>query len=664
MQLRSLYIIPLSVSSGSISVSLGFLEFLFSKYSKVSFFKPIVESIDDEDIKLVHNHFHFDTCVSNNYCFTTDQIEYLLSCQKLDFIIETIINKQEQLLAENQFVLLQGDFNILLNQFLQQNFHLNIAKNLGSGVVCVFDGFGKSNQLLHQFYSVNSSILDTLKVDHFCTIINKIEPFQYEYFSSEVKKEQKLFTLPYLNSLEQPKLIDLLEAFDIPFDITNNKLNQDIIDLELDHKNIKNQTIFVCDDTTCEQFSINHIRFNSVQSKIDFFDDYFILYTTSSIGEVFKKFYTIKPSLHSINHSKIANILKNFYDHIEIDKLSTRLKSNENNITTPLMFEHKLLKKASEQIKTIVLPESEDDRILQATAILTKRKIVNIILLGNPQTIIQKGISIGLDFSNLQIIDPQSYKDIEALAHTLYTIRSHKGMNKTEARNLLLNDKNYFGTMLVYMGICDGMVSGAIGTTANTIRPALQIIKTDPSIPIVSSSFLMCMDTKVLVFADCAINQNPTPQELCYIAQATVATACQFEIEPKVAFLSYSTANSCESRDTAKVYEGVVFAKNLNQFAIDGPMQYDAAVDIDVAKKKMPNSKVAGNATVLIFPDLNTGNNTYKAVQRSSGAVAIGPILQGLQKPINDLSRGCSVKDIINTIAITAIQAQNNCTVE
>ena len=307
--------------------------------------------------------------------------------------------------------------------------------------------------------------------------------------------------------------------------------------------------------------------------------------------------------------------------------------------------------------KTIVLPESEDDRILRATEIILRRHLAKIILLGDSETIKQRSLQLGLDISQATIINPLESEKLQQYSEIFYESRKAKGLSLQAAKDAL-NHKTYFATMMVHTGEADAMVSGASHTTADTIRPALQIIKTHPDVSIVSSLFFMCLDTQVLVYADCAVNQDPTAEELAQIAISTAKTASQFAIEPKIAMLSYSTGDSGSGDDVDKVKKATeIIKKQYPSLLIDGPIQYDAAIDKGVAKAKLPNSKVAGEANIFIFPDLNTGNNTYKAVQRSTGAIAIGPILQGLNKPVNDLSRGCSVADIVNTVAITAIQA-------
>jgi len=322
------------------------------------------------------------------------------------------------------------------------------------------------------------------------------------------------------------------------------------------------------------------------------------------------------------------------------------------------MFEFDLIERAKSKKMRIVLPEGEEERILRAADILRRRDVADIILLGDAGRIGQKISELGLDMDDIAILQPEHSPEFEDYVATYAELRKKKGITLEQARDRML-DVAYFGTMMVYKDHADGMVSGAINTTAHTIRPALEFVKTKPGVSVVSGSFLMCLKDRVLVFADCAVNPNPTAQQLAEIAVSTAATAEVFGIEPRVAMLSYSTGASGKGEDVEAVVEATRIAKETApDLLLEGPLQYDAAIDPDVARTKLPDSKVAGQATVFIFPDLNTGNNTYKAVQRAAGAIAIGPVLQGLNKPVNDLSRGCTVPDIVNTVAITAIQAQ------
>ena len=334
------------------------------------------------------------------------------------------------------------------------------------------------------------------------------------------------------------------------------------------------------------------------------------------------------------------------------------LENAKTNFKTPIKFEYELYKKAKSNLKTVVFPESEDERILKASDILLKKEAVNVILLGEPDEIDKKAKNLKLNLSKATIINPLKSELLDEFVDEFYELRKHKGITLEDAKKIML-DKNYFATMLVLVGKADAMISGAVGTTADTIRPALQLIKTKEGISTVSGAFLICLEDEVLVFGDCAVVPEPTAKELCDIAISLSSTAKSFGIEPKIALLSYSTGESGKGKSVDKVKEALNLAKESLGEDVDGPLQFDAAIDEKVAKKKMPNSKVAGKTNTFVFPDLNSGNITYKAVQRLTGCVAMGPILQGLKKPVNDLSRGASVEDIVNTVLISAIQAGN-----
>ncbi|MBS7071637.1 MAG: phosphate acetyltransferase [Actinomyces sp.] len=325
---------------------------------------------------------------------------------------------------------------------------------------------------------------------------------------------------------------------------------------------------------------------------------------------------------------------------------------------TPLAFEADLIERARADRKRIVLPEPDDDRVLQAAAQVLAAGIADITFVGEADYVAKRADELGLDLSAAQVVSVNDPAYLERYAEEFARLRAKKGVTLEQAREKV-TDVSYFGTMMVHMGDADGMVSGAAHTTAHTIVPSFQIIKTAPGVSVVSSIFLMAMKDRVWAFGDCAVNPNPTAEQLADIAVTSARTAAQFGVTPRVAMLSYSTGTSGSGPDVDIVVEATRLAREkAPELDIEGPIQFDAAVDAAVASKKLPGSEVAGKATVFIFPSLEAGNIGYKAVQRSSGALAIGPVLQGLNKPVNDLSRGALVKDIIDTIALTAIQAQ------
>ncbi len=349
-----------------------------------------------------------------------------------------------------------------------------------------------------------------------------------------------------------------------------------------------------------------------------------------------------------------------FQQHVDEAALLAAIDLPRTEIRTPTMFEHQIMQMARSAKQRIVLPEAADDRVLSAADVVLQRQVADIILLGDSARISRRASELGLNLAAASVVNPEDPELIEKFAAEYARLRAHKGMTIEKARETL-TDLSYFATMMVHFGMADGMVSGAVNTTANTIRPSLEFIKTTPGVSVVSGSFLMAMSDRVLVYADCAVNPDPSPSQLADIAISSARTAESFDIEPRIAMLSYSTGDSGFGADVDKVREATQLVRErAPELKVEGPIQFDAAVDEVVAKKKMPGSEVAGRATVFIFPDLNTGNNTYKAVQRTSGAVAIGPVLQGLNKPVNDLSRGALVDDIVSTIVITAIQAQKH----
>ncbi len=348
-----------------------------------------------------------------------------------------------------------------------------------------------------------------------------------------------------------------------------------------------------------------------------------------------------------------------FEQHVDTEEFTRALGLAHSGVVTPLMFEYQLLERARTERKRIVLPEGSDDRVLKAAATVLARGIADLTILGDEAEVRGRAIELGLDLSAADVLSPFDPAIVDRFAVEYAELRKHKGVTYEKAADTV-TDVSYFGTMMVHLGLADGMVSGAAHTTAHTIRPAFEIIKTRPGVSVVSSVFLMALADRVLVYGDCAVIPDPRAEQLADIAISSAATARQFGIEPRIAMLSYSTGESGSGEDVDKVRAATALVRErAPELLVEGPIQYDAAADAAVARTKMPESQVAGRATVFVFPDLNTGNNTYKAVQRSAGAIAMGPVLQGLNKPINDLSRGALVDDIVNTIAITAIQAQN-----
>ncbi|GJF19894.1 phosphate acetyltransferase [Streptomyces sp. HO565] len=385
-----------------------------------------------------------------------------------------------------------------------------------------------------------------------------------------------------------------------------------------------------------------------------------VLSVTGNSFPTAEQLFSLEGKLNAATPRKAETALGIFERYVDTADLNKRVSAPSSDRVTPMMFEHKLLEQARSDLRRVVLPEGTEERVLHAAEVLLRRGVCELTLLGPVEQIRKKAADLGIDLGAAQLIDPAVSELRDSFAEKYAALRAHKGVTVELAYDVV-SDVNYFGTLMVQEGLADGMVSGSVHSTAATIRPAFEIIKTKPEASIVSSVFFMCLADKVLVYGDCAVNPDPNAEQLADIATQSASTAAQFGVDPRIAMLSYSTGTSGSGADVDKVREATGLVRSRRpDLRVEGPIQYDAAVEPSVAATKLPGSEVAGQASVLIFPDLNTGNNTYKAVQRSAGAIAVGPVLQGLRKPVNDLSRGALVQDIVNTVAITAIQAQQS----
>lgn len=701
MNTKSLYIASMEANSGKLLVTLGIMNLLTHRFKKVAFFRPIIDvGIElDNDIELIRKQYCAEMNYQDCYAFNTDEVKTLASEGRLKELYETLLNRVNALYKRYDFVLCEGlnspDFMALLDS----DINLDIAKNLNIPFVAVINASQQHPQEITKEIKLAESIIAQNGCTHFASFVNRVPLNTLEAFTTSDEE-----TLEYLNSkqFDTPYPVFLLAENDELDKITladiKKALNADTVlgsteDMHRVMRQIKVATMTVehflsyIEDGDLiivggDRADILLAAMNTLSSP-DYPNIAGILLTGGIIPEdnlltllqgaelaipilsVTQDSYTTSQLVSNIsaeisfdNPRKIALGLGHFEAHVAPDSLIKQYEMSEPALMTPIMFEHELFARAKAQHMNIVLPESSDARILRAVEILLRRQVVDITLLGKPKEILSYSASLGLDIQQANIIDPTESEHLSSYITAYYELRKHKGMTLEGAADAM-TDVSFFATMMIHSGHADGMVSGAIHTTANTIRPALQIIKTPPGISVVSSVFLMCLDTQVLVYGDCAINPDPDAAQLAEIAISSADTARMFGIKPKVAMLSYSTGASGKGDDVDKVREATVIVQTKRpDLLVEGPIQYDAAISPDVAKTKLPDSQVAGHATVFIFPDLNAGNNTYKAVQRSSGAVAIGPVIQGLNKPVNDLSRGCLVADIVNTVAITAIQAQ------
>ncbi|QEF98757.1 Phosphate acetyltransferase [Stieleria maiorica] len=693
---QSLYIAASEPDSGKSLVVLGIMEMLSRRVERLGFFRPIIRSDGkrDNDTELLLKRYSLSQSYEQSYAFPSDEAEEIATEKGLSVLLRIILEKYKAIEAQCDFVLCEGtDFDGVTSAF---DFDLSaqIATHLGTPVLNVLSGRNKSPE------SIRSAAHATriAMIDEGCTvtanIVNRVAAEQMDAVRDEVRKswdyEDPILFVADEPTLESPTVGAVAEALGaVPIRDCEMDLNREIrtiavAAMQLPHflqRVQENKLVITPGDRSdillgclATVASDNYPQISgivltggmrppeSVTRLIEGIRRPLIptFAVDTDTYETVRNVMAVEGVISADNERKIQAALGVFESSIDPEVLFQRIDVARSRVVTPAMFEYELIEQAKRKRQRIVLPEGEEERILRATEILRRRDVAEIVLLGNPAKIRTLADELAIDLTDVEIIDPSDNPYLDSFARTFYQLRQHKGVTEDQAHDTV-QDVSYFGTMMVYAGIADGMVSGSAHTTAHTIRPALQIIRTKPGCSIVSSVFLMCLKDRVLVYGDCAINPRPNPAELADIAISSAGTAKAFGIEPVIAMLSYSTGQSGSGEEVERVKQATALVRQARpDLLIEGPIQYDAAIDPGVAKTKLPDSQIAGRASVFIFPDLNTGNNTYKAVQRAANAVAIGPVLQGLKKPVNDLSRGCTVIDIVNTVAITAIQSQRH----
>jgi len=692
---KSIYITTIEPNSGKSLVSLGFLRMMLNQSSKVGYFRPIINkdknSLYDDHTSTAINFFNLDIKYEDCYAFEQSEVVELLSEGKKEKVIHDIIKKYKSLEAKYDYVLVEGTDFSGEGGFTELDVNLMIAKNLGIPVLIVGAGNDKKKKDFINTMQLSYNSFIQKEVDVIGVIANKIEVDEMEYIKTELRKvipkEVHIDVVPKVNFLANPTVKEVAEALNGKILFGEQFLDNSIGSYSTGAMQLRNYLTRIRENalviTPGDRADIilgaiqanassnypriagiiltgNLIPENSILKLIEGIQSTVpIISVDGGTFGISNKIGAVKSKIYASNSKKIMLALDTFDTYINVERLNKILSKFSSDKLTPSMFQYNLLQRAKSCRKHIVLPEGNDERIMEAAARLQLLNIVDLTLLGDRREIQQKADQLGLqiDLEKINILNPEDSIHNEDFAKTLYEARKHKGLTETTAMDLT-RDVSYYGTLMILNGLADGMVSGAVHTTMHTIKPALQIIKTKPGVNVVSSVFFMCLSDRVSVMGDCAVNPNPNAEELAEIAISSAQSAEAFSIKARVAMLSYSSGSSGKGEEVEKVRKATEIAKKLNpDLLIEGPIQYDAAVDMSVAKTKMPDSKVAGQASVLIFPDLNTGNNTYKAIQRETGALAIGPMLQGLNKPVNDLSRGCTVEDIFNTVLLTAIQA-------
>ena len=680
---RTVYLTSPEGSTGKSTIALGLLDLFSARVQRVGVFRPVVtEGEHDRVLELLLKHdgvdLDYDRCVGVTY----DQVH-----EDADAALDTILTKARALAEECEVVVVVGSDYTDVAGPTELSFNARIAANLNAPVVLVLGAQGRTAAQVRQVADVAVGELAAHHAKVAGIVANRCTPDDLGGIREALAGEVPVWTFPEIPLLSAPSVRDLMEALDGEL-IAGEEAQ---LDREAEHMLVGAMGIDHLLDRLKEgSFVLTPadrddaiVALLAAHSAGDFptlagvaLNGGFELHPqvarlVKSLGKrlpilrtdmgtftAAKAVAGTRGLLSTGSQRKIELARRTFEEHVDAASVLAVLDVEPSDVVTPLMFEHMLYERARASRRHVVLPEGGDDRVLRAASTVLSRGVADLTILGNETAVRTRALELGLDIAAATIVEPTTSEHLETFAQEYARLRAHKGMTVERAREIVV-DVSYFGTMMVHLGLADGMVSGAQHTTAHTIKPSFETIKTSPGVSIVSSCFFMCLADKVLVYADCAVNPDPDSEQLADIAISSAKSAVQFGVEPRIAMLSYSTGESGSGADVEKVRAAVELVRlRAPELVVEGPIQYDAAVDPGVAAAKMPGSPVAGKATVLIFPDLNTGNNTYKAVQRSAGAVAVGPVLQGLAKPVNDLSRGATVKDIITTVAITAIQAQ------
>ncbi|MBD5786834.1 phosphate acetyltransferase [Cellulosimicrobium terreum] len=689
---RSIYIASPEGETGKSTIALGVLDLLARKVQRVGVFRPVTRSAgpDAQDyvLELLLAHDGVDLTAEQSIGVTYDDVH-----ADPEAALSRIVTRYHEVASTCDFVVVVGTDYTDVAGPTELSFNARVAANLGAPVLLVVSGKGRAPDAVGNLIEVSVAELRSQHAQPIGVVANRITPSDLDdvraLLAAPDPESVPGWAVPEDPFLDAPTVRALMEAVGGTLAFGEEALlGREATDLLVGAMSFEH----LLDRLTDGAVVI------TPGDRVDILIGLLAAHAASGFpslagvvlnGGFFPPESTARlvaaldPSLPIIRtdlgtfrtasaaarargrvtkdaQRKVDTALALFEQSVDGAALLAGLDVPRPEVVTPLMFEYELLSRARADRKRVVLPEGDDDRILRAASTLLGRQVADLTILGDEQRVRARAAELGLDIDAAHVLSPHDPEHVEQFATEYVRLRTHKGVSLEEARERV-QDVSYFGTMMVHLGLADGMVSGAKHTTAHTIKPSFEIIKTQPGVSVVSSVFLMCLEDRVLVYGDCAVIPDPTAEQLADIAISSSATAAQFGVEQRVAMLSYSTGESGTGADVDKVRRGTALVRERRpDLFVAGPIQYDAAVDASVAASKMPGSDVAGRATVFIFPDLNTGNNTYKAVQRSAGAVAVGPVLQGLNKPVNDLSRGALVQDIVNTVAITAIQAQTS----
>ncbi|MFG3293554.1 phosphate acetyltransferase [Streptomyces sp. NPDC048179] len=686
---RSVYVTGIDRGDGRQVVELGVMELLTRQVDRVGVFRPLVHDRPDRLFELLRARYRLAQDPATVYGLDYHEASALQAERGADELVSTLVDRFHLVARDYDVVLVLGT-DYADTQFPDElSLNARLANEFGASVIPVVGGRDQNTESVLAETRNAFRAYDGLGCDVLAMVANRVAREDRDEIAERIEGRLPVpvYVLPDEPALSAPTVAQISHALDAKVLLGDDSgLARDVLDFVFGGAMLPNflpaltPGCLVVTPGDRADLVVGSLAAHSagtppiagVLLTLDERPSDEILTLAARLapgtpvlsvaGNSFPtaaQLFSLEGKLNAATPRKAETALGLFERYVDTAGLNMRVSAPSSGRLTPMMFEHKLLEQARSDKRRVVLPEGTEARVLHAAEVLLRRGVCDITLLGPVDQIRKKAADLGIDLADAQLIDPATSELRDAFAEQYALLRAHKGVTVELAYDVVA-DVNYFGTLMVQEGLADGMVSGSVHSTAATIRPAFEIIKTKPGSSIVSSVFFMCLADKVLVYGDCAVNPDPDAEQLADIAVQSAGTAAQFGVEPRIAMLSYSTGTSGSGVDVDKVREATELARSRRpDLKIEGPIQYDAAVEPSVAATKLPGSEVAGQASVLIFPDLNTGNNTYKAVQRSAGAIAVGPVLQGLRKPVNDLSRGALVQDIVNTVAITAIQAQN-----
>lgn len=685
----SLYITSTTIRAGKAVVALGTLETLARKVGRVGVFRPVLDGDGDNDALIGLLTDRYQLRPDHAYGMGYAEAARLMAAGDTSRLVAASVDAFLRMKGHYDFVLVIGTDFTGPSPSTELALNAELAANMGAPVLSVVNGHELDAAAIESSMDASSGVLTGHGCTVVATIVNRVAPDRVESVRSRIAARRRgapvyvLRDLPVLSALTVEEVAvglggevlvsggDALQR-EVEAYVAGSGHLQTMLPILTDGALVVasgDRADLAVGSAACALsrdmptpsgvLLTNGYRPDPMTRSLLEASGMPVLAVDTDTYTTLHLLEGLRGEIRATSRRKIAAALGEFTSVVDVEEFTSLIRLSHPDVVTPLMFTIGLLERARAVRTRIVMPEGTDERILRAAEELVNAGVVDITLLGDPADILAKSVSVGVDLAGIELVDPATSPLREEFAHEYAGLRAHKGLTFEQAFDTVV-DATYFGTMLVQTGRVGGMVSGAAHTTAQTIRPALEIIRTRPDALLVSSAFLMCLPDRVVVFADCAVNPDPTAEELADIAISSADTARAFGIEPRIAMVSYSTGTSGTGSDVDKVRAATqLVAERRPDLPLAGPIQYDAAVDEGVGAAKLPGNPVAGHATVLVFPDLNTGNTTYKAVQRSADAIAIGPVLQGLRRPINDLSRGCTVPDIVNTVAITAIQAQH-----